>query len=75
MVLSHLEHLIPEADTRFHNIFASLHFFAKRWGVAGKFLDYWQTTLSNIESWGKENYNESTSNSIQASLLTRLSCF
>ncbi|KAF5012711.1 hypothetical protein FDECE_1243 [Fusarium decemcellulare] len=38
MVLSHFEHLIPEADTRFHNIFASLHFFAKRWGVAGKLL-------------------------------------
>jgi hypothetical protein len=36
MVLSHFEHLIPEADTRFHNIYSSLHFFAKRWGVAGE---------------------------------------
>ncbi|KAM5352336.1 hypothetical protein ACJ41O_005059 [Fusarium nematophilum] len=38
MVLSHFEHLIPDADTRFHNIFASLHFFAKRWGVAGQLV-------------------------------------
>ncbi|KAH7266460.1 hypothetical protein FSOLCH5_012632 [Fusarium solani] len=38
MVLSHFEHLIPEADTRFHNIYSSLHFFAKRWGVAGQLV-------------------------------------
>jgi hypothetical protein len=52
MVLSHLEHLIPEADTRFHNIFASLHFFAKRWGVAGKFLGYWQNAPSRNQAMG-----------------------
>lgn len=36
MVLSNFEHVIPDADERFHAIFCSLHFFAKRWGVAGK---------------------------------------
>ncbi|CAM1500924.1 Fc.00g100860.m01.CDS01 [Cosmosporella sp. VM-42] len=34
MVLSNFEHVIPEADVRFHAIYSSLHFFAKRWGVA-----------------------------------------
>lgn len=34
--LSNFEHVIPEADTRFHDMYSSLHFFAKRWGVAGR---------------------------------------
>lgn len=36
--LSNFEHVIPESDARFHDIYSSLHFFAKRWGVAGEFL-------------------------------------
>ena len=35
-VLSDFEHVIPNADARFHDIYSSLHFFAKRWGVAGE---------------------------------------
>lgn len=35
--LSVFEHIIPEADRRFHDIYSSLHFYAKRWGVGGKF--------------------------------------
>lgn len=35
--LSNFEHVIPESDIRFHDIYSSLHFFAKRWGVAGEF--------------------------------------
>lgn len=34
-VLSSFEHVIPDADQRFHDVYSSLHFFAKRWGVAG----------------------------------------
>ncbi|EMT63698.1 hypothetical protein FOC4_g10013944 [Fusarium odoratissimum] len=49
MVLSHLEHLIPEADTRFHNIFASLHFFAKRWGVAGQLVNKVELFLADAD--------------------------
>ncbi|EWG40149.1 hypothetical protein FVEG_02662 [Fusarium verticillioides 7600] len=49
MVLSHLEHLIPEADTRFHNIFASLHFFAKRWGVAGQLVNKVEMFLADAD--------------------------
>jgi hypothetical protein len=37
-VLSNYDHVIPDADARFHDIYSSLHFFAKRWGVAGKFI-------------------------------------
>ncbi|KAF4976789.1 hypothetical protein FZEAL_6595 [Fusarium zealandicum] len=53
MVLSHFEHLIPEADTRFHNIFASLHFFAKRWGVAGQLVNRIELFLAEAddEQW------------------------
>lgn len=36
-VLSNFEHVIPDADKRFHDVYSSLHFFAKRWGVAGEF--------------------------------------
>lgn len=36
--LSNFEHVIPHSDARFHDIYSSLHFFAKRWGVAGWFL-------------------------------------
>jgi hypothetical protein len=35
--LSNFEHVIPNSDARFHDIYSSLHFFAKRWGVAGEF--------------------------------------
>ncbi|KAF7547571.1 hypothetical protein G7046_g8960 [Stylonectria norvegica] len=38
MVLSNFEHVIPDPDVRFHAIYSSLHFFAKRWGVAGEFI-------------------------------------
>lgn len=37
MVLSTFEHVILDADVRFHAIYSSLHFFAKRWGAAGMF--------------------------------------
>ncbi|KAH7326011.1 hypothetical protein B0I35DRAFT_123904 [Stachybotrys elegans] len=33
-ILGNLEHIIPDADTRFHDIYSSLHFFAKRWTSA-----------------------------------------
>lgn len=33
--LSNFEHIIPDSDVRFHDIYSTLHFFAKRWGVAG----------------------------------------
>jgi len=36
--LSNFEHVIWEADTRFHDIYSTLHFFAKRWGVAGQLV-------------------------------------
>jgi hypothetical protein len=35
-LLSNYDHVIPDADARFHDMYNSLHFFAKRWGVAGK---------------------------------------
>lgn len=38
MVLSNFEHVIPDADARFHASFSSLHFFAKRWNVAGQLV-------------------------------------
>lgn len=34
-VLSNFENVIPQADTRFHDIYSSMHYLAKRWGVAG----------------------------------------
>lgn len=36
MVLSHFEQFIPDADVRFHAIYSSLHFLAKRWAIAGE---------------------------------------
>ncbi|CAI6100107.1 hypothetical protein V2G26_008625 [Clonostachys chloroleuca] len=36
--LSNFEHVIPDSDSRFHDIYSSLHFFAKRWGVAGQLV-------------------------------------
>ncbi|KEY68979.1 hypothetical protein S7711_04642 [Stachybotrys chartarum IBT 7711] len=33
-ILGNFEHIIPDGDTRFHDIYSSLHFFAKRWSIA-----------------------------------------
>lgn len=38
--LSNFDYVIPDADARFHDIYSSLHFFAKRWGVAGKLFTH-----------------------------------
>lgn len=46
MVLSHFEHLIPDADVRFHAIYSSLHFFAKRWAIAGLLVKSVEKNLS-----------------------------
>jgi hypothetical protein len=35
VALSNFDYVIWEADSRFHDIYSTLHFFAKRWGVAG----------------------------------------
>ena len=35
--LNEYESIIPDADRRFHDIYSSLHFFAKRWGVGGEY--------------------------------------
>ncbi|KAH7148768.1 hypothetical protein EDB81DRAFT_474247 [Dactylonectria macrodidyma] len=50
MVLSNFEHVIPNADARFHAIFSSLHFFAKRWNVAGQLVLRVESFLAAPES-------------------------
>lgn len=50
MVLSNFEHVIPDADARFHAIFSSLHFFAKRWNVAGQLVLKVESFLAAPES-------------------------
>lgn len=35
-VLSNFNHIITDAGAHFHDIYSSLHFFGKRWAVAGK---------------------------------------
>ncbi|KAH7149528.1 hypothetical protein B0J13DRAFT_307983 [Dactylonectria estremocensis] len=50
MVLSNFENVIPNADARFHAIFSSLHFFAKRWNVAGQLVLRVESFLAAPES-------------------------
>ncbi|KAK7433111.1 hypothetical protein QQZ08_000042 [Neonectria magnoliae] len=50
MVLSHFESVIPDADARFHAIFSSLHFFAKRWNVAGQLVLKVESFLASSDS-------------------------
>ncbi|KFH41711.1 hypothetical protein ACRE_075970 [Hapsidospora chrysogenum ATCC 11550] len=50
--LSNFEHVIPEADARFHDIYSSLHFFAKRWGVAGQLVNRIESFLATKDEEG-----------------------
>ncbi|KAI5462537.1 hypothetical protein BGZ63DRAFT_354818 [Mariannaea sp. PMI_226] len=50
MVLSNFEHVIPDADARFHASFSSLHFFAKRWSVAAQLVLQVEAFLAAPES-------------------------
>lgn len=47
--LSNFEHVIQESDIRFHDIYSSLHFFAKRWGVAGEFAPLLYLECDRVE--------------------------
>jgi len=50
--LSNFEHVIPESDARFHDIYSSLHFFAKRWGVAGQLVKRIESFLATKDEDG-----------------------
>lgn len=50
--LSNFEHVIPDSDARFHDIYSSLHFFAKRWGVAGQLVQRIESFLATKDEEG-----------------------
>ncbi|KAF4125784.1 Fungal specific transcription factor domain [Geosmithia morbida] len=50
--LSNFEHVVVDADARFHDIYSSLHFFAKRWGVAGQLVMRIESFLATKDEEG-----------------------
>lgn len=58
MVLSNFGHVIPDADERFHGIYCSLHFYARRWGVAGtSFFSSYSSTSTSLRLKPVRNQN------------------
>lgn len=50
-ILGNFEHIIPDGDTRFHDIYSSLHFFAKRWSIAGWYRSRQGQWLLYVLTW------------------------
>ena len=44
-VLSNFDHIITDARNHFHDIYSSLHFFGKKWAVAGHLVDRLETFI------------------------------